>query len=103
MRRRSAKVKVPRLRRAKITSAGKPRMFVPYMGNRTGVVLNEGVDQSVVYFDDDRSDEFLPREMCLPNTLFRRGTPRERLKSSIKRVRLKTERVQLRVKRVRLR
>lgn len=86
--RRRVKVKAPRSpRQRKPTGDGKPRVYVPYLNNRVGCLLQEGPEQSLVWFFDDRSDEFLRQEMIMSNEHFIRGSPRVRIKGE--RVRLK--------------
>jgi hypothetical protein len=67
---------------------GKAPIYCPWQGNRVGVLLEEGPQQSRILFSDDR--EGLPREMLMVNTWFMRGSPRvvERVKLKPKRVRL---------------
>ena len=54
-------------------------VYFPWWGNRSGVLLKEGPEQSLVRYDHDR------REVIMINTWFKRGTPRVK-----ERVKLKT-------------
>lgn len=88
--RKPKKEKAPRARREKIVTAGRPLVYCPGLGNRRGILIREGAEQSVVYFDTEV--EHMSREMIMPNTWFKRGVPRliprVKLETKIKRVRL---------------
>lgn len=99
--RKPKRVKAPRARRTKIVSVGRPRIYTPFRNNMTGVLLEEGPEQSIIYYDDDGSNPYLIREWCLPNEHIKRGVPRVRV--GVQRVRIKEERVRLKLERVRLR
>lgn len=90
MRRRKAKSPVIRLPRKRYDVTKLPRVYVPYLDDRPGVLAERGPEQSLIHFLDDRSDEFLPREICMPNRDWKWGRPpRRRVKLKPKRVRLK--------------
>lgn len=61
-----------------------PPVYCSWQGNRTGVLLEEGPQQSRVLFDDDR-DGFA-REAVMINAWFARGFPRVSNRVKLKRV-----------------
>lgn len=68
-------------RRRKPTGEGKP---IVNLHGLAWYVIQEGPEQSVLWSVEDHTDEFVPREKCVPNSWFKPW-----------RVRLKTERVKL--------
>lgn len=64
-----------------------PLVYCRWQGNRTGILLEEGPEQSRIVFDDEK--EGFARDVFMINSWFVRGVPRVSTRVKLTRVRLK--------------